>query len=395
MTTATRQPAPRKHAAATKAFTAGQETATTEMAGFAPFAAMAVGGHEEVVFWCDRVTGLRAIVAIHDTTLGPALGGTRMYPYPSEAAALEDVLRLAQAMTLKSAAAGLDVGGGKAVIIGDPATDKSEALFRAYGRMLESLGGRYVTTTDVGMITADLDIIRRETRFVTGTSPALGGSGDTSVLTGLTVYLGMRAAAGEAFGRDDLGKRTVLVQGVGKVGWQLLKRLRAENAVLIVSDVDPERARRAGEEFKARVVSPEEVWDTPCDILSPNALGAVLNDETIPRLRCRVICGGANNQLAEERHAAALQAHDILYAPDFIVNCGGVINVAEEMRGYSEERAVARAQQVYETTRHIFAMARAAGITTEEAAVQYALERIRTIGDLHRTYMPPWNGREA
>jgi leucine dehydrogenase len=358
---------------------------------FTPFAAMAEGGHEELLFWRDRVTGLRAIVAIHDTTLGPALGGTRMYPYPSEAAAVEDALRLAGAMTLKSAAAGLDVGGGKAVLIGDPNTDKSEAYFRAYGRFLESMGGRYVTTTDVGTTTADLDIIARETRFVAGTSPALGGSGDTSVLTGLTVYLGMKAAAKEAFGRDDLGKRTVVVQGVGKVGWQLLKRLRAENAVLIISDTDPERARRAGQEFNARVVSTDEVWDTPCDILSPNALGAVLNDETIPRLRCRVICGGANNQLAEERHAAALQARDILYAPDFIVNSGGVINVAEEMRGYSEERANARAQQVYETTLRILKFARSEQITTEEAAVRYARNRIRTIGDIHRTYLPIWS----
>jgi leucine dehydrogenase len=355
---------------------------------FTPFAAMAEGGHEELIFWRDWVTGLRAIVAIHDTTLGPALGGTRMYPYPSEAAAVEDVLRLSRAMTLKNAAAGLDVGGGKAVIIGDPARDKSEALFRAYGRMIESLGGRYVTTTDVGTMTADLDIIRRETRFVTGTSPALGGSGDTSILTGLTVYLGMKAAAYEAFGRDDLGKRTVLVQGVGKVGWQLLKRLRAENAVLIVCDVDAERARRAGEEFGARVIDTEAAWDTPCDVLSPNALGGVLNEETIPRLRCRIVCGGANNQLAKESDATLLQKRGILYAPDFIVNSGGVINAAEEMHGYSEERATARAQQVYDTTRRIFAMARANGITTEEAAVRYAEERIRTIGDLHRTWMP-------
>ncbi len=358
---------------------------------FAPFAAMTEGGHEELVFWRDRVSGLRAIIAIHDTTLGPALGGTRMYPYPSEAEAVKDALRLAGAMTLKSAAAGLDVGGGKAVIIGDPNKDKSEAYFRAYGRFLESLGGRYVTTTDVGTTTSDLDINARETRFVAGTSPALGGSGDTSILTGLTVYLGMKAAAKEAFGRDDLGKRTVVVQGVGKVGWQLLKRLRAENAVLIVADIDVERARRAGQEFNARVVGTDEAWDVPCDILSPNALGAVLNDDTIPRLRCRVICGGANNQLAEERHAAALQARDILYAPDFIVNSGGVINVAEEMRGnYSEERAIARAQQVYDTTLRILKTARAEQITTEEAAVRYAQERIRTIGDLHRTYMPKW-----
>lgn len=370
-------------------------TVAEAAAAFEPFAEMQAGGHEELVFWRDRVTGLRAIVAIHDTTLGPALGGTRMYPYPSEAAAVEDVLRLSGAMTLKSAAAGLDVGGGKAVIIGDPATDKSEALFRAYGRFLESLGGRYVTTTDVGTTTADLDIIAGETRFVAGTSQALGGSGDTAILTSLTVYLGMKAAAREALGRDDLGKRTVAVQGVGKVGWQLLKRLRSENAVLVVSDTDIERARRAGQEFNARVVGTDEIWDVPCDILSPNALGAVLNDDTIPRLRCRVICGGANNQLAEERHAAAIQARGILYTPDFIVNSGGVINVAEEMRGYSEDRATARANQVYETTRRILELARANQITTEEAAVRYAQHRIRTIGDIHRTYLPRQDGERG
>jgi leucine dehydrogenase len=363
-------------------------TPAESIVSFKPFEQMQADGHEELIFWRDRVTGLRAIVAIHDTTLGPALGGTRMYPYPSEAAALEDALRLAAAMTLKSAAAGLDVGGGKAVIIADPATDKSEALFRAYGRMLESLGGRYVTTTDVGTTTADLDVVARETRYVAGTSPAMGGSGDTSILTGLTVYLGMKASAKEAFGRDDLGKRTIAVSGVGKVGWQLCKRLRAENAVLAVADVDPDRARRAGEEFNARVVDIDEVWDVPCDVLSPNALGAVLNDETIPRLRCRIVCGGANNQLAEERHAAMLQARGILYAPDFIVNSGGVINVAEELHGYSEERATARAQQVYDTTRRIFEIAGAEQITTEEAAVRYAQQRIRTIGDLHRTFVP-------
>jgi leucine dehydrogenase len=366
-------------------------TATETGAAFEPFSAMAERGHEELVFWRDRVSGLRAIIAIHDTTLGPGLGGTRMLPYATEAEAVADVLRLSAAMTLKSAAAGLDVGGGKAVIIGDPARDKSEALFRAYGRFLESLGGRYVTTTDVGTTVADLDVIRRETRFVAGTSPAWGGSGDTSILTGLTVYLGMKAAAKEAWGRDDLGKRAVLVQGAGKVGWQVLKRLRQENAVLLVADVNEEAARRAAQEFNATVVAPEAVWDTPCDILSPNSLGAVLNDETIPRLRCRVVCGGANNQLAEERHAAALQARDILYAPDFIVNCGGVINVAVELEGYSEERATARAQAVYDTTRRIFELAKADQITTEAAAVRYATERIRTIGDIHRTYMPAWH----
>lgn len=359
-----------------------------EAAPFAPFAAMAAGGHEEVVFWRDRVTGLRAIVAIHNTTLGPALGGTRMYPYASEREALEDVLRLAQAMTLKNAAAGLDVGGGKAVIIGDPAQDKSEALLRAYGRFIESLGGRYVTTTDVGTTVPDLDIIRHETTHVAGCSPAMGGSGDTSILTGLTVYRGMQAAAEVAWGSKSLAGRTVLIQGAGKVGVQLMRHLRAEGATLLVADVDPTRARRAAEEFGAKVVPLGEVFDTPCDILSPNALGGVLNDETIPRLKCKIVCGGANNQLAEERHARALEERGILYAPDFIVNCGGVINVAEELMGYDPDRATARAERVYDTTLRVFARARESGVTPEEAAVQLAEERIRILGEIHKTYLP-------
>ena len=369
--------------------TNGKRTAAVAAAGaFAPFAAMAVGRHEEVVFWRDRTTGLRAIVAIHDTTLGPALGGTRMYPYPSEAAALEDVLRLSRAMTYKNAAAGLDVGGGKAVIIGDPARDKSEVLFRAYGRFIETLGGRYVTTTDVGTTVPDLDIIRHETVHVAGCSPAMGGSGDTSILTGVTVYRGMQAATEVAWGDPSLRGRTVLIQGAGKVGWHLMEHLQAEGATLLVSDVDQARAQRAAQEFGAQIVPPDAVFDTPCDISSPNALGNVLNDETIPRLRCKVICGGANNQLGEEWHAQALAERDILYAPDFIVNCGGVINVAEELMGYNPDRARARAERVYEITLRVFARAGEAGITPEEAANHLAEERIRTIGEIHKSYLP-------
>jgi leucine dehydrogenase len=355
---------------------------------FAPFSAMAAGGHEEVVLWRDRTTGLRAVVAIHDTTLGPALGGTRMYPYSSEREALEDVLRLSRAMTYKNAAAGLDVGGGKAVIIGDPAQDKSEALFRAYGRFIESLGGRYVTTTDVGTTVPDLDIMRHETVHVAGCSPAMGGSGDTSVLTGLTVYRGMQAAAEAAWGSRALSMRSVLIQGAGKVGVQLIRHLRAEGTKLLVADLDPARAKRAADDFGAIVVPMAEVFDTPCDIFSPNALGGTLNDDTIPRLRCTVVCGGANNQLAEERHARTLAERGILYAPDFIVNCGGVINVAEELMGYDPDRATARAERVYETTLRVLARAREAGITPEEAAVQLAEQRIRTLGEIKRTYLP-------
>ena len=363
-------------------------TARGTARAFAPFETMAAGGHEEIVFWRDRTTGMRAIVAIHDTSLGPALGGTRMYPYPSEAAALEDVLRLARAMTYKNAAAGLDVGGGKAVIIGDPAHDKSEALMRAYGRFLETLGGRYVTTTDVGTTVPDLDIIRHETAHVAGCSPWMGGSGDTSILTGLTVYRGMQAAAQAAWGDKRLAGRTVLIQGAGKVGRHLMEHLQQEGATLLVADVDGAQTQRAADEYGARLIAPDAVFDTDCDIFSPNALGAVFDDTTIPRLRCTVICGGANNQLAEERHARALQERGIVYAPDFIVNCGGVINVAEELMGYDPDRARARAERVYETTLRVFTLAREHDITPEEAANRLAEERIRALAEIHRTYVP-------
>ena len=360
--------------------------AATDTAGL--FAAMTGQDHEEVVFWRDRVTSLRAIVAIHNTTLGPSLGGTRMYPYLSEADALADVLRLSRAMTYKSAAAGLDLGGGKAVIIGDPATDKSEALFRSYGRFLETLGGRYYTATDVGTNSNDLDIVRLETRYVTGCNPWMGGSGDTSILTGLSVYRGMQAAAETCWGDRSLAGKTVLLQGVGKVGRRLMEYLRGEGARLLVADVAAGAVAAAADDFGATPVPLAEVYDTPCDIFSPNALGAVLNDETIARLRCAIVCGGANNQLAEERHAAALAERGILYAPDFIVNSGGVISVADELLGFHAERARAKADRVYDTTLRVFALARAEGLTTEAAALRLAQQRIATLGEIGKPFLP-------
>jgi leucine dehydrogenase len=352
------------------------------------FDEMRCAGHEEVVFWSDRTTGLRAIVAIHDTTLGPGLGGTRMLPYGSDREALEDVLRLSRAMTYKNASAGLDFGGGKAVIIGDPARDKSEALFRAYGRLIETLGGRYVTTTDVGTTTDDLNIIQSETRFVTGTAPAFGGSGDTSILTGRTVYLGMRAAAQVAWGSPELGGKTVAVQGAGKVGWHLMELLHKDGTRLVVCDRNAAAAEKAAAELGASVAGTEEIYDVECDVFSPNALGASINGSTIPRLLCKVICGGANNQLATEEDAKRLVERGIIYAPDFIVNCGGVINVAEETRGYNAERARAHADRVFATTLRIFAIAEEEGITTEQAAERFAEERMRTLDAVHRPLVP-------
>ncbi len=355
------------------------------------FASMAELEHEEVAFWRDRATGLRAIVAIHDTTLGPSLGGTRMYPYKTEQEALTDVLRLSRAMTYKCAGAGLDFGGGKAVIIGDPATDKSEPFLRAYGRFVETLGGRYITTTDVGTTVDDLNLISSETRFVTGTSPAYGGSGDTSILTGRTVFLGMKAAAQVAWGEPSLSGRTVAVQGAGKVGWHLMEALKDEGAALVVADVNQELARRAAAAFGARLVSVEKIYDVACDVFSPNALGGSINGKTVPRLHCRIVCGGANNQLETEADGDRLAERGILYAPDFIVNSGGVINVADEAHGrlgYRAERASARAELVFGTTLQVLRTAQERGISPNAAAEQYARARIQALNAVHRPLVP-------
>lgn len=352
------------------------------------FDRMSEHGFEQLVFGHDRATGLRAIIAIHNTTLGPGLGGTRMYPYRSEDDAIADALRLSRAMTYKSAAAGLNLGGGKAVIIGDPSRDKSEALLRAYGRLIHTLGGRYWTASDVGTNSKDMDIVRQETPYVTACSEENGGGGDTSVLTGLTVYMGMKACAREVFGTDSLAGRKIVLQGVGKVGTYLLDHLVKEEPRLAVTDIDAHRARSVAEKYKAELIDSLSVYDVECDIFSPNALGGVLNEATIPRLKCRVVVGGANNQLATAADAERLQKRGILYAPDYIVNSGGVINAGDELLGYNRARATAKAQEVYYTTLRVFAMAKTQGITTAEAADRLAEERIRVIGEVHRTYLP-------
>lgn len=344
--------------------------------------------YEEIVFHYEPISGLKTIVAIHNTTLGPALGGTRIYPYPSEEEALTDVLRLARAMTYKSAVAGLDVGGGKAVIIADPSRNKSELLLRAYGRFIHSLGGRYITTTDVGTTTADMDVVRRETPYVTGCSPAFDGGGDTSILTGLTVYLGMRASVREVTGSDVLQGKTVAVQGVGKVGRHLVELLGRDGCRIYVTDIKPEAVAWAVETVGAIPVPTDEIFDMECDVFSPNSLGGVINDETIPRLRCRIVCGGANNPLADDRHADALAKRGILFAPDFVVNSGGVINAATELWGYNAQRAEATAQKVYDTAAQIFALAREQSITPLAAAYRVAEERIRNLGALRHYYLP-------
>jgi leucine dehydrogenase len=310
-----------------------------------------------------------------------------MRPYPTEQDALEDVVRLARAMTLKSALAGLDLGGGKSVIIGD-AGDKSEALFRAMGRFIQSLGGRYVCATDVGTSSDDLTYVRAETPYVTGLSEAWGGLGDTSVLTGLTVYLGMKAAAEAVWGSASLTGKRVLVQGAGKVGVHLMEHLETEGAQLLVSDVVGDTVASAVDRFHATVVAPDDVFDADCDVFSPNALGNVLNDETISRLRCKLVCGGANNQLGDDRHGELLHRRGIAYAPDFAVNCGGVISAESELLRAPRARAEVVARRVGDTVRRVFSLAQREGIAPSAAAVQLARERLERTAAIHRTYIP-------
>jgi leucine dehydrogenase len=342
--------------------------------------------YEQLVFCHDKATGLRAVVAVHDTTLGPALGGCRMYPYASEEDAIVDVLRLARGMTYKAAASGLNLGGGKSVIIGDPRTDKSEALFRSFGRYIETLGGRYIVAEDVGTSTEDANFIRVETGHVVGVDVTRGGSGDPSPFTALGVVQGMRACADEAFGSASLEGLTVAVQGVGHVGYHLCRLLHAEGVHLIVADVDDAALGRAVREFGAKAVEPDEIPAIPCDIYAPCALGATVNDATIPGLRCRIIAGSANNVLLEARHGEALAGRGILYAPDYVINAGGLINVADELEGYNERRATKRVMRIEERIRSIIAISKRDGVPTNVAADTLALERIAAISSMERLH---------
>lgn len=348
-------------------------------------------GHEQVLYSSDPGSGLRCIIAIHSTALGPALGGTRFYPYASEEEALVDVLRLSRAMTYKAACAGLDLGGGKAVIIGDPATAKSEALLRAYGRMVASLGGRYVTACDVGTQPADMATIARETRWVSGASPEEGGSGDSGIMTAYGAYVGIRACAERVWGSTDLRGRHVAIQGVGKVGRKLVEHLAADGARLTVADVDEAATAWAAEHAGAAVVSVDKVHAVDADIFSPNALGGVLNDDTIPELQCRVVAGAANNQLLRPEHDAALADAGILYAPDYVINAGGLIQVGDELHpeGHSPERTRGRVLAIGERLQQVFALADSAGVPTNEAAGRVAEQRIAAIGRLRGLWVPP------
>ena len=331
-------------------------------------------GHEQVVFCHDAASGLKAIIAIHNTNRGPALGGCRMWPYASDEDALTDALRLSRGMTYKSALAGLDYGGGKSVIIGDPRKDKSDALFRAMGRFVDSLGGRYAVAEDVGISVPDVEIMAKETAHVAGTS---GGAGDPSPATAYGVFMGIKAAAKHRLGVEKLSGLRVAVQGVGHVGYYLCRHLAAEGAELVVADIAQDSLDRVVREFDAQVVAPEAIATAAVDIYAPCALGATINDESLPGLQAKIVAGSANNQLAEARHGAALRQRGILYAPDYVINAGGVILISHEGPDYDEARAYAHVAQIHDTLLEIFRRADAKKIATSEAADRLAEERFR------------------
>ena len=346
-------------------------------------------GHEQVVFCHDAPTGLRAIIAIYSTALGPALGGTRFYPYASEDAAIADVLNLSKAMAYKNAMAGLDHGGGKAVIVGDPDVIKSEALLRAYGRFVESLNGRYITACDIGTYCQDMDIVARESRHVTGRTEPHGGAGDSSVLTALGVFQGMRAAAEQAWGSPSLRSRSVAVEGVGKVGSHLVTHLIDDGASVTVYDINDAAVQRVSAKHPAINVAPtrSELVSGDADIYAPCALGGAIDDGTVAVLRAKVICGGANNQLAHPGIDKLLEDHGIVYAPDYVVNAGGVIQVADELEGFNFERARAKADQIFATTKRILALAGQEGVPPAVAADRLAERRMSEVGRLRGIWL--------
>jgi len=346
-------------------------------------------GHEQVAFCQDTRSGLKAIIAIYSTALGPALGGTRFYPYRSEGEAVTDALRLSAAMAYKNALAGLDHGGGKAVIIGDPAELKTEPLLRAYGRFISSLGGRYITACDVGTRSEDMDVIARECPFVTGRTPAYGGAGDSSVLTALGVFQGMRAAAGHVWGSTSLRGRRVGVEGVGKVGRKLVGHLIDDGADVVICDVSAAASEsvRASHPAVEVAAGASELLAAGLDVYSPCALGGTVGDDLGATLGATIICGGANNQLAHAGAEKLLADRGILYAPDYVVNAGGVIQVADELAGFSFERAKARAGQIFDTTTRIFEIADAEGVPPSAAADQLAEQRMADVGRLRGIWL--------
>jgi leucine dehydrogenase len=345
---------------------------------------MHLNNHEQVVFCNDNATGLKAIIAIHNTVLGPSLGGTRMWNYNNEMEALNDVLRLSRGMTFKSSVAGLNLGGGKAVIIGDAKKIKNEALLRRFGKFVDSLGGKYITAEDVAMNSKDMEMIHMETEHVSGLPENMGGSGDPSPVTAYGVYVSMKASAKETWGSDSLSGKKILVQGIGHVGEHLVAHLTKEGATVYINDISEERVKDVQSKYKAEFVAADKMFDLNIDIYAPCALGATVNDETLSRLKCRVICGAANNQLADENvHGKLVMEKGILYAPDFVVNAGGIINVYYELEGYVRERAMAHAEKIYSTTWDLIQMAKKENIPTYQAANRMAQQRIDSIAKIN------------
>ena len=342
----------------------------------------------EQVVWCrDEATGLRAVIAVHSTVLGPGLGGVRMWNYASEEDAVTDVLRLSRGMTYKAAVSGLNLGGGKGVIIGDPNKDKSEALFRSFGRFVNSLNGRYITAEDVGIDVNDMEYVFRETEFVTGVHQVHGGSGDPSPFTAYGTLQGLMAALNAKFGNEDVGKYSYAVQGVGHVGMEFVRLLREQGAKVFVTDINRELVQKAVDDFGAEAVDLDQIYDVPADVYSPCALGGTVNANTLPRLKCKVICGAANNQLANDEIGDEVESRGILYAPDYAVNAGGLMNVSLEIDGYNRERAMRMMRTIYHNLGKIFQIAKRDGIPTYKAADRMAEERIAAIGRIKLPHM--------
>jgi leucine dehydrogenase len=358
-----------------------------ETQGKTPLVHMERMGHEQIVFCNDPATGLKAIIGIHNTVLGPALGGTRMWAYTSESEALTDVLRLSRGMTYKAAISGLNLGGGKAVIIGDSRTLKNEALMRRFGSFVDSLGGKYITAEDVGMTTKDMEYIHMETDHVVGIPESLGGGGDPSPVTAYGVYMGMKASANKAYGTDALKGKRILVQGAGNVGGYLVDLLVKDGAKVMIADIFPNKIKLVTDRNKGvEVVDPNDIAALDMDIYAPCALGATLNDQTIPQLKCQIVAGAANNQLAEEgKHGKMLVDRGIIYAPDFLINAGGLINCYSELEGYNRDRALQQAEHIYDTTMTVLDAAQSTGKPTYQIANEMAEARIESIASIHRS----------
>ena len=343
---------------------------------------------EQLVFNYDETSGLKALICIHDTTLGPALGGTRMWIYEKEEEAIEDALLLARGMTYKAAVAGLNLGGGKGVVIGDPKKEKSEELWRAFGRFVQSLNGRYITAEDVGTSPQDMNFVSMETSSVVG---LMGTSGDPSPFTANGVWHGMQACAEKVYGSRSLKGKKVSVQGAGSVGYYLIKHLvEDEGAEVIVTDIDQDRIELVKKEFGVKAVAPEEIYSADVDIFAPCALGAVINDETLPQLKCKIVAGGANNILAEDRHGEEIEKKGILYAPDYVINAGGLINVADELKGYNKERALQSVAGIYDSVKMVLDIADRDNIPTYRAADRLAEERIEKMGRVRSNFIKSW-----